>query len=280
MLCYSQADCVYLGSFGCLHKHLLWLLMPQFFSLPYFLCHFPVPEQISVLIQVYRDQLLMCYGTAWHRAGLWWLSQRNEGLCFYPCAHLQAEEEGRRPALRTLHVGLCEVRRAASARRLIKGVIWKAKSKSHGTNMAVVLQSHTLTSVQQFKMNLFPPAASPKICKTDFGTFISATDPVHWGPNPNLCNRVGIKDFLHSSLLVQASSAARGCWADPRPCAWSTVHRELPSVSFVCLAKHTAAVGRASPRQFCHPSKPQTLLRLLSKEGNAALQVLILLVAK
>lgn len=56
----SQADCVSLGSFGCPHKDLLQLLMPQFFSLQHFLCHFPVPEQIGVLIQVYRDQLLMC----------------------------------------------------------------------------------------------------------------------------------------------------------------------------------------------------------------------------
>lgn len=57
---HSQADCLSLGSFGCLHKDLLQLLMPEFFSLQHFLCHFPVPEQISVLIQVYRDQLLMC----------------------------------------------------------------------------------------------------------------------------------------------------------------------------------------------------------------------------
>lgn len=54
-----QAHCMSFRSFGCLRKH-LQLLTPRFFSLQCFLCRFPVPEQISVSLQVYRDRLLMC----------------------------------------------------------------------------------------------------------------------------------------------------------------------------------------------------------------------------
>lgn len=47
------------------------------------------------------------------------------------CETLQAQEEGRRPTLCTLHVGLSEVRRATSAWRFIEGVIAKGGQALH-----------------------------------------------------------------------------------------------------------------------------------------------------
>lgn len=69
------------------------------------------------------------------------------GLAFGGCprarrgSHLQAQQEGRGPTLSTFHVGLCQVRGAASARGLVKRVTWENKSKSllwhkHSTALA------------------------------------------------------------------------------------------------------------------------------------------------
>lgn len=230
------------------------------FLLQHFLCHVPVPEQISVLIQVYRDQLLMCLWNSLHRTGLWWLSQRNQCLCFYPCTHLQAEEEGRRPTLSTLHIGLCEVRWATSAWRLIKRVICKPRNKSYATQTQHWFCRHLNSLVL---------------------------------PSPPKGNHITSLSGLKGKSLYQITGTTHGAvlagWfdpvyqrPDPRPYVQRILHRELQSpihVPQVPLRAHCCGC-KGITGLFCNLSKPQAPLKLLNQEWSTALQVLISFMAK
>lgn len=256
MLCYSQADCMSLTSSGCLHPGLIQLLVSQFFSLPHFLCHFPVPEQISVLIWVCRDPLLMCLWSSLAPDGLWWLSQTNECLCFHPCTHLQAQEEGRRPTLCTLHVGLGEVRRATSAWRFIEGVICKARSKSHATQTWCCFCDHpnSLWVSSNLKWTQLCATSSLLIKVPSWAgvvrqllAFKLCCGP---GTEGKLCDHAGVKEQLCSSRLVLlnrgGSFVSWLTWLSAqRPKAlWRILHRQQHSpIHPSCLTQKAHCCG-------------------------------------
>lgn len=271
MLCYSQANCMSLASSECLHKDLVQLLVSQFFSLPYFLCHFPLPEQISVLIWVYGDLLLMCLWSSLAPDSLWWVSHRNECLCFHPRTHLQAQEEGRRPTLCTLHVGLSEVRRATSAWRFIEGVICKATGKSHATKTWHCFCNHpnSLVSSNLKWTQLY--ATSSLLIKVP-----SRARVVRQILAFKLCYGPGTLRATCAIVLESRSSSAAAVWCCSAGMAavWAnwldSVPRDLrlygeyctdsstlPSILLIWLKKHIAVVAKALTWLFCNLSKPQ-----------------------
>lgn len=115
---------------------------------PNSVCHFP--EQSSVLIHIWRDSLAP--------GRFWWLSQSRERLSPAAGTHLQAQQEGRGATLSTFHVGLRQVRGAASARGFIKRVTWgKQKEISWDTSTAMLWQP------------LNSPVPSPGCCRSSSG---------------------------------------------------------------------------------------------------------------